>query len=101
MNQTNDKKVLRTWSRRSTISRHGRPHHCRAQRPQVYSGLCDGEHGRATSWASSPRRARSRATRAKAETSAKPEVTSFKVIAAVTSAVSEQREVEEEIEDLL
>ena len=33
MNQTNDKKVLRTWSRRSTIHPgYGGAHHCGAQR---------------------------------------------------------------------
>ena len=46
MNQTNDKKVVRTWSRRSTILPGlRRPHHRGAQRPQVHSGLRDGEHG--------------------------------------------------------
>ena len=47
MNQINEKKVLRTWSRRSTISPGLRwSHDRRAQRPQVHSGLRDGEHGR-------------------------------------------------------
>ena len=48
MNATNDKKVLRTWSRRlDHSSRYGGPHHRGAQRQKVYSRLRDGKHGRA------------------------------------------------------
>jgi len=36
MNARNEKKVIKTWSRRSTISsRNDRPHNCRAQRQKI------------------------------------------------------------------
>ena len=47
MNEKNEKKVIRTWSRRSTI-RAGlhRPHDRGAQRQEVYPRVRNGEHGR-------------------------------------------------------
>ena len=46
MNQINEKKVLRTWSRPvDHPPRLCRPHDCGPQRPQVHPGLRDGEHG--------------------------------------------------------
>ena len=45
MNQANDKKVVRTWSRRSTIHPDMVGHTSGAQREKVYSGLRDREHG--------------------------------------------------------
>ena len=46
MNARNEKKVLRTWSRRSTvIPGDGGTHDRGAQRQEVYSGVRDREHG--------------------------------------------------------
>ena len=46
MNQINEKKVLRNLvSSVDHPPRLCRAHHRRAQRAEVYSGLCDGEHG--------------------------------------------------------
>ena len=46
MNARNEKKVLRTWSRRSTvIPGDGGTHDRGAQREEVHPGVCDREHG--------------------------------------------------------
>ena len=47
MNASGEKRVVKTWSRRSTITPgHGRPHVRGAQRPQVHPGVRHREHGR-------------------------------------------------------
>ena len=47
MNRGAEKKVIKTWSRRSTVDpRDGRAHARRAQREEVHPGVRDREHGR-------------------------------------------------------
>ena len=48
LNKRNDKKVVKTWSRRSTLTPDMVGHTIRrAQRQEVHPGLRDREHGRA------------------------------------------------------
>ena len=47
MNAKNEKKVLKTWSRSSTIfPAFVGPHHCRSRRPQARACLYPGGYGR-------------------------------------------------------
>ena len=63
MNQTNDKKVLKTWSRRSTIFPEFVGHTIAVHNGRKFIPVYVTENMSDTSWASSRRRARSRVTR--------------------------------------
>mgnify|MGYP003694594441 CR=1 FL=1 len=63
MNRANEKKVIKTWSRRSTVIPEMVGHTMAVHNGKKFIPVyVTGEHGRATSSASSRRRARSRGT---------------------------------------
>jgi ribosomal protein S19 len=63
LNQANDKKVVKTWSRRSTIFPEFVGHTIAVHNGKKFIPVYVTENMVGTSWASSRRRARSRATR--------------------------------------